>query len=49
MFLRENLAIEPPSGKVTEAAIHKQVRPQQAPLSAARHPCRALSRPPPMP
>ena len=39
VFLRENLAIAPPSGKVTEAAIHKQVRPQQAPLSPARHPC----------
>jgi hypothetical protein len=38
VFLRENLAIAPPSGKVTEAAIHKQVRPQQAPLSPARHP-----------
>ena len=33
VFLRENLAIEPPSGKVTEAAIHKQVRPSGSALA----------------
>jgi hypothetical protein len=33
VFLRENLAIERPSGKVTEAAIHKQVRPSGSALA----------------